>query len=229
MHSGSLAEAVPGAEASTSEIRVEIASVEAEGRRLVDAFGGLEEAAIRDSDGGFDGGGGADDWTEPPMSSYKQPLKPALKNSSTVPAGHRMSVASSLNYINYSPSTTSSSSFQFANPFNGNATNTAPPLSTLSRNLSRIKPSTSTATTSASGASVLSRSGSSTTQRGRPSVDRITTHLATTMDDPEAAALEATILDLRRRKKDTEDRYQRRLEFLRGKLRAAELKEKAMR
>lgn len=48
-------------------------------------------------------------------------------------------------------------------------------------------------------------------------------------EDPEAAALEATVMDLRRRKKDTEERYERRLTFLKGKLRAAELKERAMR
>lgn len=212
--------ALPGAEATPAEVRREIESVEAEGRRLVAAFDGLEEAAFREAEGGIGGSGpgdaslgvidvsheGTNDWTVLPSPERPKPLKPALKQPSTTsPAsshGHRTS------YLSH-------------------PINPSPP-STLSQKLSRsINPSPSAPS------SLRSRSTSSATNRGRASVDRsFTSTLGQTGEegeDPEAAALEATVMDLRRRKKDTEERYERRLTFLKGKLRAAELKERAMR
>jgi hypothetical protein len=47
--------------------------------------------------------------------------------------------------------------------------------------------------------------------------------------DPERAALQARLADVERRRRDVQDRYERRLEFLRGKLRAAEIRERALR
>ena len=251
-------EALPGAEATPAEVRAEIASVEAEGRRLVAAFDGLEEAAFRDAEGGFvsvddargGGVGGGDDWTvvsNPLPSSLHHhkpqptPLKPALKNSASASsAGRRTSIASSFTTPSHSHSSSIASPSSFL--LNNSSTPASSP-STLSRKLSRINPSTSStstgtnhssfspSTSTSAGTSLLSRSTSSATTRGgRASVDRALPSLPrATADDPEAAALEATVLDLRRRKKDAEERYQRRLEFLKGKLRAAELKERAMR
>ena len=213
--------ALPGAEATPAEVRLEIASVEAEGRRLVAAFDGLEEAAFREAEGGIGPGGdgghhggvidvsteGANDWTVLPSPDRPKPLKPALKQPSSSISSPASSQGRRTSYLSQ-PSLPS-------------------PPSTLSHKLSRsINPSSTTTS------SLHSRSTSSATNRGRASVDRsFTSSLSRTGedDDPEAAALEATVMDIRRRKKDTEERYERRLTFLKGKLRAAELKERAMR
>lgn len=221
---------------SSQDIRLEIEAIEAEGRRLLDAFNGLELSALTRSQH---------------MSGH-----PPLPSSPSISAMNRR------NGGEYSDSflTAGGSASGRGTPHHGSDADGVSLRSTTSygTNVSqprshRPNPSLRTpGPLAASAAAIRKRSMSSLSSRARvpPSstppalaharlaelgsvssvnLVRLQGSMLTMDEDPEMTVLEAELFDIRRRRQEVTARYQDRLEYLRAQLKGAELREKLLR
>ncbi|KAH0832208.1 hypothetical protein J3R83DRAFT_13128 [Lanmaoa asiatica] len=221
---------------SSQEIRLEIEAMEVEGRRLFDAFNGLELSAL--------------------TRSQHMPGHAPLPRSPSISAMNRR------NGGEYSDSflTAGGSTSGRGTPYHGSDADGVSLRSTTSygTNVSQPRshrPNPSLRTTgplAASTAANRKRSMSSLSSRARvvpcstppalahvrlgelgsvSSVNlvRLQGSMLTMDEDTEMTALETELFDIRRRRQEVTTRYQDRLEYLRAQLKGAELREKLLR
>lgn len=218
---------------SSQDIRLEIEAMEAEGRRLLDAFNGLELSALTRSQH---------------MSGH-----PPLPRSPSISAMNRRNGGEHTDSL----LTAGGSASGRGTPHHGSDADGISLRSTTSYGTSvsqprsyRPHPSLRTAGQLASAAS-RKRSMSSLSSRARvpssappalaharlaelgsvSSVNllRLQGSMSTMDEDPEMTALEAELSDIRRRRQEVIARYQDRVEYLRAQLKGAELREKLLR
>lgn len=177
-----------GSESSSKEVRAELALVEAEGRRLLATFDSLEASALHDAEGGLGRVGAGDDWIPITSSMIEQPRRPS--RGVPPPIIGRSKHA-------HTPSTVSSqySGRGAGSSIRSSTDRSSPGLTTLNRSVSssKFRPSLyeNAGATSAAAASQAQIASA---------------------DDPERAALEANLADIHRRRRDTEERYERRID-----------------
>lgn len=221
---------------SSQDIRLEIEAMEAEGRRLLDAFNGLELSALTRSQ--------------------------HVSGHALLPRSPSLSAVSRRNGGEYNDSflTAGGSASGRGTPYHGSDADGLSLRSTTSygTNVSqprshRPNPSLRTSGPLAvSTAANRKRSMSSLSSRARvpPSSTPALVHTrlgelgsvssvnlvkfqsgpTSAMDeDPEMSALESELFDIRRRRQEVTARYQDRLEYLRAQLKGAELREKLLR
>jgi len=221
---------------SSQDIRLEIEAMEAEGRRLLDAFNGLELSALTRSQH---------------MSGH-----PPLPGSPSISAMNRR------NGGEYSDSflTAGGSASGRGTPHHGSDADGVSLRSTTSYGTNVSQPRSHRPNPSlripgplvASTAAIRKRSMSSLSSRARvppcstppalvhgrlgelgsvSSVNlvRLQGSMLTMDEDPETTVLEAELFDIRRRRQEVTARYQDRLEYLRAQLKGAELREKLLR
>lgn len=221
---------------SSQSIRLEIEAMEAEGRRLLDAFNGLELSALTRSQ--------------------------HTSGHALLPHSPSMSALSRRNGGEYNEYflTAGASTSGLGTPYHGSDADGVSVRSTTSygTNVSQPRshrPNPSLRTSGPLGASTAAnrkRSMSSLSSRARvpPSATppalvhprlgelgsvssvnlvRLQGPTLTTDEDSEMNALESELFDIRRRRQEVTARYQDRLEYLRAQLKGAELREKLLR
>ncbi|KAF9219237.1 hypothetical protein BS17DRAFT_741041 [Gyrodon lividus] len=222
----------------SQNIRLEIETMEAEGRRLLDAFNGLELSALT-------------------RSHYKPGHAPLPRSPSVSAFGRRNGGEHNDSFLTAGGSTSGRGT-----PYHGSDADGISLRSTTSygTNVSQPcshRPNPSLRTSGSLAAPVAAnrkRSMSSLSSRARvppstsspaltharlrelgsvSSVNLVKLHgpmSAISVDeDAEIAALEAELFDIRRRRQEVTARYQDRLEYLRAQLKGAELREKLLR
>ncbi|EGN98022.1 hypothetical protein SERLA73DRAFT_169105 [Serpula lacrymans var. lacrymans S7.3] len=214
---------------STQELRRDLASVEAEGRRLLDAFNGLELTALTRNQYRPTG-------TSPVKSSSSSPLRPQKQPSEhlIVQATGNAGTIRRRGYDNDGMSVHSNSSIgtglSRAVPYRSttvkrpNAPLTAPiPVVRKNSVTSMSSRTRDMASSPVPSQSHVGANGSSI------SLTKFSTHnmsIHSQPEDDEFSALEAELTEIRRRRKEVTARYQGRLEYLRAQLKGAELREK---
>lgn len=221
---------------SSQNIRLEIEAMEAEGRRLLDAFNGLELSAL--------------------TRRQQMPGHAPLPRSPSISAMNRR------NGGDYSDSflTAGGSASGRGTPYHGSDADGVSLRSTTSYGTNVSQPRShrpnpslrATVPLAASTAANRKRSMSSLSSRARavpPSTPpalaharlgelgsvssvnlaRLQSSMSTMDEDPEMNALETELFDIRRRRQEVTARYQDRLEYLRAQLKGAELREKLLR
>ncbi|KAG8214762.1 hypothetical protein J3R82DRAFT_9852 [Butyriboletus roseoflavus] len=222
---------------SSQDIRHEIEAMEAEGRRLLDAFSGLELSALTRSqhmpghaplprspsisamnrrNGGeysdlfLTAGGSASGWGTP----YHGSDADGVSLRSTTSYGTNVSQPRS-----HRPNP---SALRTTGPLAAStAANRKRSMSSLSSHTRIVSPSTPPALAHLR----LGELGSVSSVN----LVRLQSSISTMDEDPEMNALEAELFDIRRRRQEVTARYQDRLEYLRAQLKGAELREKLLR
>lgn len=234
---------------TTAELRAEIAGIEEESRGVVDMFNGLELSTLtkhRPSIGhamlsgvetikgsppnsGGKEGKGIGEWT------FLPDLKtmPSISNGSTKSSSKRMSITSaSMRSLGLNR--------KGSLGFLGKRQQPLPPLPPLPSASTSVLPTSNSSSSSlhpmihgqqnrSSPQLAVDRSGSSrrlSVASKNPSEWRVS--IAFDESDPQMGALEKELDDIRRKRADVILRYERRLEYLRARLRSAELHERLL-
>jgi hypothetical protein len=216
---------------TAAEIRHEIELVQAEGARLLDAFNGLELTALARKGNGhrsnWDGQDAVEStWTlVPERRSQRRPNdNDCASIHSSTSAGTTLSMARSAHSARraLAPSTGSKHDLG-GSSLASSGKNGMPSVAT---SLSRQATGSTSSVNLHTSSQLLSRSivdGAESFERARSIV------LGVGEDGPDGAVLESEIADLRRRREEVVGRYEARVEYLRAKLKGAELHEKLLR
>jgi hypothetical protein len=218
------------------EIRQEIEAVQAEGARLLDAFNGLELTALaRKSNGhghhsNWDGQDAVEStWTLVPERRLQRRTNDNDSASihSSTSAGTAQSMTRSPHSARKMNVTLTGSRPDFAGSGLAlSGKNGIPSIPSVAMSLSRQAIGSTSSVNLHKSSQLPSRSNvdsSDSSERARSIV------LDIGEDSPDGAVSESEITDLRRRREEVVARYEARVEYLRAKLRGAELHEKLLR
>ncbi|KAF9781716.1 hypothetical protein BJ322DRAFT_1077792 [Thelephora terrestris] len=188
---------------SVKELRTEIEAVEAEGRRLLDAFNGLELSTL--------------------TKRQRRPIP--LQVSSETDSGSTHSGRSASLRGPRQMATNQSSQPLVSQPITLSRKNSLSSMSSRGRSINGSHYPLPSTTSSNS----LGRFGTSTSTGSTPSVNNFSA-LETVEEagDPALAMLESEMADIRRRRAEVVARYEAKLELLRAKLKGAEMHEKLL-
>jgi hypothetical protein len=236
---------------TAKDIRHEIGVVEAEGRRLMDAFNGLELSTLTrrrnqpprlqhvvspSSDGSRSHNG---DWGLTPDRKRRGTDIDALSIHSNTSAGTTLSAAKSQHSkrtpaINKSVSLLRKTSLSsMSSSSRGNSSHglpPVPPLPSAPSNLDHLGVGSSSSLNLSRSSGHLPLSALAESEIvDRRSFAEVRPGTGHDQDDAEIIALETELADIRKRRGEVTVRYETRLEYLRAKLKSAELHEKLLR
>lgn len=236
------------------DIRHEIGVVEAEGRRLMDAFNGLELSALTrrrnqpsrlqsvvspSSEGSRSHNGDGSNWTLTPDRKQRGADADALSIRSNTSVGTTLSAAKSQHSKrtpapNKSVSLLRKTSFSsISSSSRGNSSHGLPPVPPLpgtSSNLGQLGVGSSSSVNLARSTGHLPLFALAESEIiDRRSFAEARPGTGTDQEDADIIALEMELCDIRKRRGEVTARYETRLEYLRAKLKGAELHEKLLR
>jgi hypothetical protein len=244
-----------GADATPVQVRREIEIVEAERRGLLETFSRLEEEVRKGLEGHDDGESAegrrvkeGEDWTHVYDPSRPSPVKQPAPRLSHRPSSSISTIRSSTSSTPTPqpafilPSSTSSLILPTRNASQSH--NSLFASSSFSHHLESGHSATHSSLNRTASIASSNPDSNGTSRHIRPPSVSSSTHGSRSVSpfdippshsssggssDPEMIERQRKLLDVQRKKQDTADRYLHRLEFLRQKLRAAEIKEEAMR